>query len=207
MKRKLFIICVSVLVLMAFHQQAEASSFTFMDTYNIVDPGSGGSVNLEVWVLDNAGGDYSMNTWYYGVDNIDYDPIPGTSNGLSGFQLVFTEAITEFADQTAPNANWQMNAFSGQFPPWAAEWDITNTGGLGVMPGDKQWFSLTTGIREVVVADTGGWMHSWINDGQSSTFSLGEIATPGAKVPEPSTLLLFGTGLIGIGIFRRKFKV
>ena len=31
--------------------------------------------------------------------------------------------------------------------------------------------------------------------------------TPGTPVPEPSTLLLFGTGLIGIGVFRRKFKV
>jgi hypothetical protein len=32
------------------------------------------------------------------------------------------------------------------------------------------------------------------------------LTGPDVAVPEPSTLLLFGTGLIGIGVFRRKFQ-
>jgi len=44
-----------------------------------------------------------------------------------------------------------------------------------------------------------GYGDDWIQ------FAMDDF-TYNATVPEPSTLLLFGTGLIGIGIFRRKFK-
>ena len=57
--------------------------------------------------------------------------------------------------------------------------------------------SLLVGANTILVS-TG--LDSWALD--YSLLSLEGTAT----VPEPSTLLLFGTGLMGIGIFRRKFK-
>ena len=53
-------------------------------------------------------------------------------------------------------------------------------------------------IEYVILSDSGNF---WLADNMSGD------ARGGFPVPEPSTLLLFGTGLVGIGIFRRKFKV
>jgi len=96
----------------------------------------------------------------------------------------------------------------------------------------KSWHEYNLGLREIkgflsgtevasVTLDlTGSWQHIVGNFSNIDRLEFQLNLTPGSgffllddlvlnesnAVPEPSTLLLFGTGLVGIGIFRRKFR-
>jgi hypothetical protein len=67
--------------------------------------------------------------------------------------------------------------------------------------------TLTTGVS--TFSYTAPSEVSTISGGTTLFFGTGGqpfVAYEATAVPEPSTLLLFGTGLVGIGVFRRKFK-
>lgn len=105
------------------------------------DPASSGVVLIREEVYtgcsDGHGGEM---TFKYHVLNQSYDPIPGTTNGFSGFQIRFPGPVPELHQQTSPAVGgpWDQNAFSGVSPPFGAEWDVQNSAGLGSCPGRQE---------------------------------------------------------------------
>jgi hypothetical protein len=133
---------------------AGPQALIFSNTHNY------GSVIIDVRIYNNFAGDPTKYWWTYAVRNVSYDPNPGTSNGFSGFELALPVAVPDIAD-IVPQAPWFVNCCSGQ----PVEWDITNTNGLGVMPGNPGHFSFTTSPR--LISASTGWFHTWQGDGQT----------------------------------------
>lgn len=156
-------------------------------------------INLNVFD-DQPGGRY---LWEYTVINDGFDPLPGTTNGFSGFELYLPTSIPEIADIT-PNdlTGWNVNCCSGH----PVEWDISR--GLGIMPGKTGIFSFTTDPRDVAI-NNDGWFHTWRNGSQSNIINTSGMHVPWVpgltpvNVPEPGVMVLFALGMIGLGFVRR----
>jgi len=158
------------------------------------DPESGGQIEVTERVYpecdDGHQGEY---TFEWEVYNIDY---AGNLNGLSGWQLQFNEPIDELHNQKSPaiGGPWMQNAFSGMFPPFGAEWDVMDSEGPGILPGQTGVFSFCTYPREDIVVNEppedslgsgpNGWAHSWFDDVQVLLFNGGN-SIPGPLLDRP----------------------
>ena len=155
----------------AFHE----GDLVLLDAHQFswIDPDSGGTIEVTEEVYEGCEGldpsgaaffnPHDM-TFQYVVTNASYDPIPGVTNGFSGFQMLFPGPVPELYNQQSPTVGgpWEQNAFSGQFPPFGAEWDAPLPG-MGIMPGETGVFSFCTFERMdvVVPAPDAGWVHTW----------------------------------------------
>ena len=160
------------------------------------DPGSQGVVLTREEVYRGCtDGHAGEMTFKYHVFNQSYDPVPGTTNGFSGFQIRFPGPVPELHNQTSPAVGgpWAQNAFSGVVPPFGVEWDVRNSDGAGIMPGQAGDFSFCTAPRDDVVVNDPpanpsgqgpfGWAHTWANDAQAFIFN-GPNSVPGERLVE-----------------------
>jgi hypothetical protein len=125
------------------------------------------AVVIRVDVFNNYLGDFGKYQWVYTVTNNTYEPVPGTSNGFSGFELALPVFVPDIGDITAPDGigPWLINCCSGQ----PVEWDLTNSAGApvagGTLPGQTEVYSFTTLPRLITIST--GWFHTWQTDVQT----------------------------------------
>ena len=203
--KKLPIFLGLLLFIGALNANPSASGQIATHTFIWTDPASGGQIQVTENVLQGCSDGHTNEfTFEYQVLNISYEPSPGSSNGLSGWQLIFNQAITELHNQMSPaiGGNWMQNAFSGSFPPFGAEWDVMNSGGAGILIGQTGVFSFCTDPRQDIVvnsppsnpASTGpnGWAHSWISNTQVFLFN-GPNSIPGDLILVGGTMIPIDT--------------
>jgi len=183
------------------------------------DPVSGGVIQVTEEVLAGCSdGHPNEVTFAYTVTNVSYDPIPGTTTGLSGWQLVFPQPVPELHNQLSPTIGgpWVQNGFSGFAPPNGAEWDA-DPPGVGIFPGQSGTFSFCTAPRKDLVVNTPpanplgsgpfGWAHTWVV-AQDFIFN-GPNSIPGDRiVPAPVMsswgLVVLAVSLLAVGGLRSR---
>ena len=77
-----------------------------------------------------------------------------------------------------------------------SHWEITDWGACFTI----SWYSDLIETR-----NDANWFHDFTAATSAGGANFNNPGTP-APVPEPSTMLLLGTGLVGLAGFRRKFK-
>jgi hypothetical protein len=140
-----------------------------------------GDITIKVDVHDNYLGDFTKYQWVYTVHNLTYDPVPGITNGFTGFELALPVFVADIADITAPDGipPWVINCCSGQ----PVEWDLPNAVdvvGGGTMPGQTEIYSFST-LPRLITSST-GWYHTWEFDSQF--FITYYPAGDGPEVPD-----------------------
>lgn len=164
------------------------------------------AVEIFVEVFDNFAGDTGKYEWRYTVTNNSFDPNPGSSNGFSGFETALPAGVPDLQDLYAPNPSWVFDCCSGQ----PVEWDIRNSAGLGVMPGETGVFGFSSLPR--LRTESTGWFHTWESEAQTTivNYDLGNgvevpnVLLPPIIVPEPTTLACLTVSLLAMGVARRR---
>lgn len=208
---------------------AQALSFTFSDK-DFLSGASWGTMTIEAVDADTLAVTYSaaLNTVIPSGAQVtgfgfayDYSP-SAVGNPVDG---AFGDDRDDLNWIVLDNLNAIPNPANGDefIPPitkdfysfGVTEGNANNINPPGILPGEKDVFyidfaGITDDLTIISLADfvnvTGIRLQSLPDDINEGSLFLAGKSDGGTPVPEPTTILLLGTGLVGLARFRKKFK-